>query len=254
MSETCNDKKLSLKQLRRVFFRSFALQGSWNFEGLQGLGFLYVIAPALRFLYNDEARKAAFERHLGYFNTHPFLASPIVGSVLHLEESRANGMETVVDVQDYKAMTMAPYAAMGDALFWGGIRPLAAGIALFFAAKDSLWAPVVFLVLFNAPHVWIRCFGFFHGYLCGVRATEAIQRRRLPDLAIRIKEGTVVLLGVLCAYLTFLSLKGDTLSTGWGFAALPLVLLSGWLTRKGVSALLLVILASALSVLLLHLV
>ncbi len=233
--------KLPSGILVKVLLRSFLLQASWNFERLQSLGTLYVLAPALRFFYRDEELALAYRRHLEYFNTHPFMASPVLGTTLALEEKRSRGEKTYLEVNEFKGMIMAPYAAMGDALFWGGIRPLAAGIALFFAVKGSLWAPVVFLVLFNLPHLMFRVAGLIGGYLLGLKVVELIQARRLPDLAIRCKEGTVVLLGCFCAYLTFACLRGEGVTSGWGLAAIPAVMLVGWLVRKGVSTLLLVL-------------
>jgi PTS system mannose-specific IID component len=232
--------------LARVLMRSFALQASWNFERLQSLGVLYALGPALRRMFQGEELVKAYRRHLEYFNTHPFLASPILGAILSLEESRSRGEESYLGVQEFKGMVMAPYAAMGDAFFWGAVRPLCAGIALFFAARESLWAPLIFLLLFNLPHLWFRLIGFLRGYFRGLRVVESIQRHHLPDLALRLKEATVVLLGGLCAYLVFLCLREEELSAGWGLAVIPLVVLSGRLARKGVSTLLLVLVTSAI--------
>jgi mannose PTS system EIID component len=232
--------------LVQVFLRSFLLQASWNFERLQNLGFLFVLAPALRFLYQGEELQAAYARHLDYFNTHPFLAAPVFGTVMHLEERLAKGEENALGVQEFKRMTMAPYAAMGDALFWGGIRPLAAGVALFIAAKGSLWAPLVFLLLFNLPHLWFRISGVLRGYASGIGVVQTVQSIRLPDLAVRCKEATVVLLGGLAAYLTHLTLLAEGHSTAWGLLVIPAVFVWGWLARKGISALLLALVSSAL--------
>jgi PTS system mannose-specific IID component len=239
-------KRLPRIVLARVLLRSFALQASWNFERLQNLGVLYALGPALRSMFQGEELAAAYRRHLEYFNTHPFLASPILGAILALEENKKSGEESYLGVQEFKGMVMAPYAAMGDALFWGAVRPLSAGVALFFAARGSLWAPVVFLLLFNLPHFWFRVVGLLRGYFRGLRVVEGIQRHHLPDLAIRLKEATVVLLGGLCAYLVFLCLREEGLSAGWGLAVIPLVVLAGRLARKGVSTLLLVLVTSAI--------
>lgn len=230
--------------LAKVFLRSFLLQASWNFERLQSLGVLYAMAPALRFLYRGEELVAAGRRHLEYFNTHPFMASPVLGAILDLEQRRSRGEAQEVEVQDFKRMVMAPYAAIGDAFFWGAIRPLAAGVALFFAFKGSLWAPVLYLLLFNLPHLWFRVVGLLQGYSLGLRIVEIVQRHRLPDLAVRLKEMTVVLLGGLSAYLTFFSLKGEGLSAGWGLAVVPVVVLLSGLSRQGISVLLMVLTAA----------
>lgn len=227
--------------LARVVLRSFFLQSSWNFERMQNLGFLFAVAPALRVIHEGEALAAAFRRHMEYFNTHPFMASPVIGTVIALEEKEHRGHSDYLGTVEFKRMVMAPYAAMGDAFFWGGVRPAAAGIALFLAVRGSLWAPAVFLLLFNLPHLWFRTRGMLLGYSMGLKVVELFQRRRLPDLAIRLKEGTVVLLGGLCAYLTFLCLRSGDLGTELGLAALPAVILGAKLARKGFSTLVLVV-------------
>lgn len=238
-------KNIPKSLLARVVLRSFLLQASWNFERLQSLGVCYVLAPVMRFLYREEFLAEACSRHLDYFNTHPFMASPVLGTVIALEEKECRGEPSYLGVQEFKKMVMAPYAAMGDALFWGGIRPIAAGIALFFAARESLWAPAAFLVAFNLPHLWLRVSGLFRGYFMGLKVVEVIQRRRLPDTAIRLKEGTVVLLGGLCAYLTFLCLRAEEVAPAWGLIAMPAVILGGKMARKGISTLLLILATSA---------
>ncbi len=234
------------KILRQVLLRTFFLQASWNFERLQSLGICYALAPALRFFYRGEQLTEAFRRHLEYFNTHPFMASPVVGTVLSLEEAAWRGEENTLDAQEFKRMVMAPYAAMGDALFWGGLRPAAAAVALFFAVRGSLWTSVAFLLLFNIPHLVFRIAGLSQGYSQGLKVVEMLQRRRLPDLAIRLKEGTVVLLGGLCAYLTFFTLRAESLPIGWGLIAAPIVLLIAHMAHSGISTLLQVMVAAAL--------
>jgi len=237
--------------LARVLMRSFLLQASWNFERMQSLGVLYALTPALRILYRGDELTLACQRHLAYFNTHPFLASPILGTTLALEEDRSrNEADGPVDIDEFKAMIMAPYAAMGDAFFWGGIRPLAACVALYIALQGSLWGPVVFLVMFNVPHLGARIGGLVGGYALGIRVTQVIQRFRLPDMAIRCKEATVILLGGLCAYLVFQCLQGEGIWPGWGLPAIPVVVLLGWLGRKGVSNLILILMSSGILLLL----
>lgn len=224
----------------KTFLRSFVLQGSWNFERLQGLGALYVMAPALKHFYQGHDRLVAFRRHLGYFNTHPFLATSVLGTVIHQEGRAASGTASTEDLTAYRQMVMAPYTAMGDALFWGGLRPLAACMALFFAVNASAWAPVVFLLVFNIPHLWFRWTGLVQGCREGFDSIELMQKQRLPDLAVRLKEVTVVLLGGLCACLMFVVLEEQELSPGWAFGCLPVISLLGWLARRGLSTLLLV--------------
>lgn len=241
--------KLPAKVLAQVVLRSFLLQASWNFERLQNLGVLYVLAPALRFFYRGDELTAAGRRHLEYFNTHPFMAAPVLGAILDLEQKQSVGIAQTVGVQDFKRMVMAPYAAIGDAFFWGGMRPLVGGVVLFFAFKGSLWAPLVYLLLFNVPHLWFRVAGLLRGYSLGLGIVEIIQRYRLPDLAVRLKEVTVVLLGGLSAFLTFISLKGEGVPAAWGLAVVPVVYFLSWLSRQGISVLLMVLAAALVLVL-----
>jgi PTS system mannose-specific IID component len=239
-------RRVTAPVLLRVFLRSFLVQASWNFDRLQNLGALYVMAPALRLIHGSGDLAPVFQRHLAYFNTHPYLTAPIFGTTLALEERAVSGRAGSMGAQEFQRMIMAPYAAMGDAFFWGGLRPLAAGIALFFAARGSLWAPLVFLVLFNVPHLWLRAVGLVRGYLLGMGAMAIIQRHRLPDLAVYCKEMTVVLLGALSAYLVFAACRDGGVATGWGLALLPLLFAASRLVRRGLSTLLLVLVGSAL--------
>lgn len=231
--------------LLSIYFRSFLLQASWNFEKLQNLGFFYMILPGLRKIYGNDIPDDVRQQHGGYFNTHPYFAPLVAGTILRLESRRFSGEEVTVDAEAYKNMVMAPFAAMGDALFWGGVRPLAAVIGLLFASQGSLWAPVVFLVLFNLPHLLFRGSGLIMGYNQELRAIEMVQKCRFPDLAIRLKESTTVLVGVLCAYLSYKGCEHQEISAMWGFVLLPIVLFFAWLTHKGVTSFFLVLLTSS---------
>ena len=53
--------RFTKKDFRGVFWRSFTLLGSFNYERMEGLGFLYAIMPLLRKIYkdDDEGLKAA---------------------------------------------------------------------------------------------------------------------------------------------------------------------------------------------------
>lgn len=237
--------RLSWLTFLRMYLRSFLLQASWNFEKLQNLGFFYLILPGLHSIYGDDIPADVCQKHVGYFNTHPYLAPLVAGTILRLEAQQLAGEEPAIDAETYKTMAMAPFAAMGDALFWGGVRPLAALVGLLIASQGSLWAPVVFLALFNLPHLLFRGSGLILGYVQGLKSIEIVQKCRLPDLAIRLKESTTILIGVLCAYLSFKGCEHQDLSVVWGFVLLPIVLLFAWFAHKGVTSLFLVLLTTS---------
>ena len=223
---------------RSLFLRSFLLQASWNFEQMQGLGALFVLSPLLRKLYRGEELQQACARHLSYFNTHPFVAPLILSGMAQLEADGA----TAEEVEEFRQLLMAPCAAMGDAFFWGGVRPVAAVLAMFFAIHGSLLAPIVLLVIFNFPHLLVRVVGFAKGCELAEGVVDFLARCRLPDLAIRLKQGTLILLGILCAELTYSILNFGRIPWNWGWLIVPVVFFLGWLARQRLSPLLLALL------------
>jgi PTS system mannose-specific IID component len=229
---------LPRRVLARIVARSFFLQASWNYEQLQSLGLLFVLSPALQHFYSRDELTLAYRRHLQYFNTHPYLASALIGAFLRLEENRAAGQEEEIGINEFKSAVMAPCAAMGDGFFWGAIRPVASVAGLLLAFEGSLWGPVLFLLLFNPPHIWWRTSGLLRGYRRGFRVVEDIQRCRFPDLALRLKQVLVILLGVLTAMLAASRLHGLGLAAWWGLGAIPLIVLLGALVRRRISPLL----------------
>ena len=128
-----NTKKVTLSKRDRlsVFWRSTFLQGSWNYERMQNGGFAYSLIPALKKLYTTkEDRASALKRHMEFFNTHPYLASPILGVTLALEEERANGAPVDdVTIQGVKVGMMGPLAGIGDPVFWFTVKPIIGALA-----------------------------------------------------------------------------------------------------------------------------
>lgn len=228
-----------LRVLGATLWRSLTLQGSWSFDGMQSLGFLFAMLPALRRYYQGPELAAACRRHLRHFNTHPVLATLILGASLRLEEHRSQGDEGLVDVVKFKEALVGPCAAMGDGFFWGGLRPLAAALGAGLGLTGSLWAIPVFLLVYNLPHLWLRVLGLLQGYRRGYRIVESLQHWHLPDWTQRLKRLTVVLLAVLCAWVSAaVAPAGRPTGAIWGLLGLPLVFLLVWLVRRGISPLL----------------
>lgn len=223
-----------------VWLRLLLLQASWNFERLQGLGFFYALLPGLRKLYPADQLASVSRRYAGYFNTHPYLAPLVAGAVLKLEEQCLSQQGDEAEINEFKEMVAAPYAAIGDALFWGGLRPLAAGIALLLAFKGLLWAPLIFLLLFNLVPVWFRGRFFQYGYREGMRSVELMQRLNLPDWAVRAKEAAIIVLGGLSALMVHAQMERQQFPDWLGLLLFVPVMVLALTARKGVSTLLLV--------------
>ncbi|WJV64455.1 PTS mannose transporter subunit IID [Pectobacteriaceae bacterium C52] len=171
MVDSTHDKKLTASDIRAVFIRSNLFQGSWNFERMQALGFCFSMVPVIRRLYpeNSEERKQAIKRHLEFFNTQPFVAAPILGVTMAMEEERANGAP--IDdaaINGLKVGLMGPLAGVGDPIFWGTARPVFAALGAGIAMSGSLLGPILFFVLFNLVRLLVRYYGVAYGYQKGV--------------------------------------------------------------------------------------
>ncbi|MEQ4619661.1 PTS mannose transporter subunit IID [Providencia vermicola] len=170
-------KKLTQSDIRGVFIRSNLLQGSWNFERMQALGFCYSVVPVIRRLYpeNNDERKQAIKRHLEFFNTHPYVAAPVLGVTMAMEEQRANGAD--IDdgaINGIKVGLMGPLAGVGDPIFWGTVRPVFAALGAGIAMTGSLLGPILFFVLFNLVRLLTLYYGVSYGYKKGVDIVQDI--------------------------------------------------------------------------------
>ena len=175
--------KVTNKELRSVFWRSFALQGAFNYERMQNIGYCYSMIPVIRRLYGEKKDQSlALIRHLEIFNTTPAVVPTIMGITAAMEEENANN--TNFDEQSInavKASLMGPLAGIGDSIFWGTLRIIAAGIGVSIAKDGSMFGPILFLLIYNIPNFLVRIFGLKLGYQVGVNSLERIQRAGLMD-------------------------------------------------------------------------
>ena len=170
-TKLATEKKLTPSDVRGVFMRSNLFQGSWNFERMQALGFCYCMVPAIKRLYpeNNDERRQAIKRHLEFFNTHPYVAAPVLGVTLAMEEQRSNGAP--IDdaaINGLKVGLMGPLAGVGDPIFWGTVRPVFAALGAGIAMSGSLLGPLLFFVLFNFVRLLTLYYGVSYGYRKGV--------------------------------------------------------------------------------------
>ena len=71
----------------------------------------------------------ALKRHLEFFNTQPFMATPIMGITAAMEEQKANGADiSEASISGVKIGLMGPLAGVGDPIFWGTVRPVLAAL------------------------------------------------------------------------------------------------------------------------------
>ena len=170
------EKKVTLSKKDRmaVCWRSTFLQGSWNYERMQNGGWAYSMIPALKKLYTTkEDRAAALKRHLEFFNTHPYLAAPILGVTLALEEDRANGAPVDdVAINGVKVGMMGPLAGVGDPVFWFTARPIIGALGASLAISGNIVGPILFFVLWNVLRIAFLWYTQEFGYRAGSKITD----------------------------------------------------------------------------------
>jgi len=193
-------RRVSRSALVRVFLRSLFLQASWNPRGMQNIGFADAMSPALAELYPDPAERArAAERHLEFFNCHPYLAAAIVGGAVRLEERVASGEAPAETVSSFKRALGPPFAALGDGFFWLALRPATALAAAATVPVLGLGSVFVFLALYNAVHIAVRVWLFAVGYERAEGVVEAVARARFSSATPMLKACAAALAGALAA-------------------------------------------------------
>jgi PTS system mannose-specific IID component len=176
--------RLSKKDRLSVWWRSTFIQGSWNYERMQNGGWAYSLIPALKKLYTTkEDRAAALKRHLEFFNCHPYMASPILGVTMALEEDRANGAPVDdVAIQGVKVGMMGPLAGIGDPVFWFTVKPIIGAVAASLAMTGNIMGPIIYFVAWNAIRMAFMWWSQEFGYKAGSKITEDMSGGLLQDV------------------------------------------------------------------------
>ena len=190
---------LSKKDRMDVCWRHQFLQGSWNYERMQNGGWCYSIIPAIKKLYsNKEDQIAALKRHMEFYNTHPYVSSPVMGVTLALEEEKANG-ENVDDtaIQGVKVGMMGPLAGVGDPVFWFTMRPILAAVGASLALSQNVLGPIFFFVAWN-----VLRFGFLWitqelGYKKGTKLITDLSDTFLKNVTLAASMLGMFVIGIL---------------------------------------------------------
>lgn len=176
-------KMITHKDLRRVFWRSFQMEFSWNYERQMNLAFVYALMPVLKKLYTNKTDLiSALKRHLAFFNTTPHIVTLILGITVAMEEKNSTGQGVDArSVDNVKASLMGPLAGLGDSFFWGTLRLIATGVGSSLALQGNVLGPVLFLLIFNIPHLTIRYFFTQWGYKLGTGVLQRIAQSGMME-------------------------------------------------------------------------
>lgn len=71
-NDTISEKVITKKELKKIMFRSYLLQSSFNYERMQAGGWTYSLIPGLKKIHRDKEDLAlSLENHLQFMNTNP---------------------------------------------------------------------------------------------------------------------------------------------------------------------------------------
>lgn len=213
-----NDEK---KMLNKIFLNSFLLEASYNYEGQQGLGYVLSMIPAINKYYtNEEEKREALKRHLSIFNTTPHVSTLIMGVSAALEKEASINKEFDKDViNNVKVGLMGPFAGIGDSFFWGTLRIIATGIGISLATQGSIMGAIVFLLMFNIPHIMIKYYLTFIGYKFG---TSLVSNAKANNFLNKISNSAnvvgLIVIGAMSASMVKLSTKLEMKISGASFS------------------------------------
>lgn len=170
-------------QLAASLVRLFTVQGSWNYERMQGVGVGVAEEPLLRDLRSvgdGTAYREAVARAARFFNAHPYLCGLAVGAAARAEYEGA----TPAQVERLRTALCGPLGSLGDRLVWAGWLPFNSGLALAGVALGfGWWAIVTFLVVYNAGHFALRWWALRAGWAHGVGVAAALHEPVLQRAA-----------------------------------------------------------------------
>lgn len=171
-----------MKPRTEALLRLFAVQASYTYERMAGIGVGHASAPLLRDVFAKRSvreRREAVARSADFFNSHPYLAGVAVGAEVRAEQEGVSGAV----ISRLRTALSGPLGSIGDQLIWAGWVPALVGIGLIAAPWVGIWAIVGIVLVHNILRFWITAWGLDLGLREGLRVGAALQRSWLPRVA-----------------------------------------------------------------------
>lgn len=146
------------------------------------------------------------------FNTTPAIVTFITGVAIAMEEKLKKAKEMGEEgdpesVNAVKTALMGPLAGIGDSFFWGTFRIIGAGIGCSLAAQGSILGAIMFLLIYNIPHLLVRYFGLKIGYRSGMSFLDSMSEGGIiAALSEVAKVLGLVVVGSMCASMVKLAI------------------------------------------------
>lgn len=219
MTEVLTEQKKHEKKLmKQMYWRSFTLYSAVTPSKQGASGFSYAMQPFLDLFYKDnEIEKCeAMIRHMSYFNTNVATYPFILGVTASMEKENSEKEDfNAESINAIKTSLMGPLAGIGDSVFWGVLRTLSAGIAVSLAQAGNVFAPLVFLLLFNVPVQFLRYKGGELGYTLGSSYISNLYENGLINIL--TKAASIVglaMVGAMTSQMVHLDIKWNMVMDG----------------------------------------
>ena len=170
----------------RALLRLLAVQGTWNYERMLGVGMGYAAEPLLEDLKTvDPVRHGeAVVRSAEFFNCNPNLAGLALGATARAEYEAVPGAQ----IARLRTALCSPLGALGDELFWAGLVPALVGAGAggrragrgLVGDRSASWS------LYNLVRLGTAVWALRTGFDAGMRVGTAIGASWLPRAVARI--------------------------------------------------------------------
>lgn len=148
-----------MKLLKKMYLRSLTIGAPLQYANEYGSGFEYSIMPFIDHYYKQgsEEKRQALKRHMVFYNITQYVGTFCQGLVASMEKQASQHKDYDINsINAVKASLMGPMSGIGDTLFWGILRVIAAGVAMTFGMQGNVLAPILFLLIYNIPAQWCR--------------------------------------------------------------------------------------------------
>lgn len=199
------NKSFTKSELRKINIRwIWHSQIGWNYERMQGMGYLVTMLPVIEKLYGDnpELKQKALETHNVFFNTTPQMGDIIVGMNVAIEEQEAESGMGLDIASSIKVALMGPFAGIGDTIFGVVTGAVFGSIAASMAVEGNAIGTLIWFA-------WLLCvipirFKMFDiGYKQGVKLVTTLSNTMAAFTEASSVVGLVVVGGMISTTVSF---------------------------------------------------
>lgn len=185
---------------------------------MQNLGLLASLSPWLRReSLGLEQQRRFIRRHYEYFNTNPYLANFILGGLLRLETDLAAGRGgSGAQIRRFRDTLAPTFAALGDQLFWLGLRPTVLLAAVLLAGAGSPYGALVVVAVSALVPLELRRRALRSGYRLGFDIVELLGHPFWHRAIGATQRAGMILTGVLAGYYFARTIAPEAAAAGYG--------------------------------------